>query len=30
DMQCNEDIERFRTTGIDLDKLPKKSTCCGN
>ncbi|UJR23422.1 hypothetical protein I4U23_026427 [Adineta vaga] len=29
DMQCNEDLERFRTAGIDLDKLTaKKSTCC--
>ncbi|CAF0926404.1 unnamed protein product [Adineta steineri] len=29
DMQCNEDLERFRTVGIDLDKkTSKKSTCC--
>jgi GTPase SAR1 family protein len=29
DMQCNEDLERFRTTSIDLDKgAAKKSTCC--
>ncbi|CAF3591311.1 unnamed protein product [Rotaria sordida] len=29
DMQCNEDLERFRTAGIDLDKTSKKSACCG-
>ncbi|CAF2414669.1 unnamed protein product [Rotaria sp. Silwood2] len=29
DMQCNEDLERFRTAGIDLDKTTKKSACCG-
>jgi hypothetical protein len=30
-MQCNEDLERFRTAGIDLDKkTSKKSTCCGS
>jgi len=30
-MQCNEDLERFRTAGIDLDKrTAKKSTCCGS
>lgn len=28
DMQCNEDLERFRTAGINLDKSTKKSTCC--
>ncbi|CAF0728602.1 unnamed protein product [Rotaria sp. Silwood1] len=30
DMQCNEDLERFRTAGINLDKTTKKSTCCGS
>jgi len=31
DMQCNEDLERFHTVGIDLDKKStKKSICCGN
>ncbi|CAF0789136.1 unnamed protein product [Adineta ricciae] len=31
DMQCNEDLERFRTAGIDLDKQTrKKSSCCGD
>ncbi|CAF2747214.1 unnamed protein product [Rotaria sp. Silwood2] len=30
DMQCNEDLERYRTSGIDLDKTTKKSTCCGS
>ncbi len=29
-MQCNEDLERYRTSGIDLDKTAKKSTCCGS
>lgn len=28
-MECNEDLERIRTRGIDLDKVSKKSTCCG-
>jgi len=30
DMQCNEDLERSRVTGIDLDKTTKKSACCGS
>ncbi|CAF0805275.1 unnamed protein product [Adineta steineri] len=30
DMQCNEDLERYRVKGIDLDKTTKKSTCCGS
>jgi len=29
-MQCNEDLERSRVTGIDLDKTTKKSACCGS
>ncbi|UJR25475.1 hypothetical protein I4U23_006821 [Adineta vaga] len=28
DMQFTEDLDRYRTTGIDLDKTTKKSTCC--
>ena len=29
DMQCNEDLERFRTAGIALDKqASKKNLCC--
>ncbi|CAF0929105.1 unnamed protein product [Rotaria sordida] len=30
DMQCNEDLERYRTSGVDLDKTTKKSACCGS
>ncbi len=30
-MQCNEELERNRTTGINLDRSSsKKSTCCGS
>lgn len=29
DMRCNEDLERFRTAGIALDKqTAKKNFCC--
>jgi hypothetical protein len=30
-MQANEDLERFRSAGIDLDKkASKNSACCGS
>jgi hypothetical protein len=28
-MQCNEDLERVRSTAVDLGKATKKSNCCG-